>query len=45
MNLEKIYEIVTKRDKKINSLYNDLGKYKELFENILCYMMMIKINN
>ncbi len=35
MNLEKIYEIVTKRDKKINSLYNDLGEYKKLFEDIL----------
>jgi hypothetical protein len=35
MNLEKIYEIVTKRNEKINYLYNDLGEYKELFENIL----------
>jgi len=35
MNLEKIYEIVTKRNKKINSLYDNLGEYKEKFENIL----------
>jgi hypothetical protein len=35
MNSKKIYEIVTKRNEKINSLYNDLGEYKELFENIL----------
>jgi len=35
MDLSKIYEIVTKRNEKINSLYNDLGEYKEKFENIL----------
>ncbi len=35
MNLTKIYEIVTKRNEKINSLYNNLGEYKEKFENIL----------
>ena len=35
MNLTKIYEIVTKRNEKINLLYNDLGEYKEKFENIL----------
>ncbi len=35
MDLAKIYEIVTKRNDKINSLYNDLGEYKSLFEKIL----------
>ena len=35
MDLNKIYEIVTNRNKKINKLYKNLGKYKEEFENIL----------
>jgi hypothetical protein len=35
MNLEKIYEIVTKRDEKNNSLYNDLGEFEQKFEKIL----------
>jgi len=35
MNLTKIYEIVTKRNEKINNLYNNLGEYKEHFETIL----------
>ena len=35
MDLAKIYEITTKRNDKINSLYKDLGEYKEFFEKIL----------
>jgi len=44
MNLEKIYEIVTKRDEKNNSLYNDLGEYKKKFEKILTEIGL-EINN
>jgi len=35
MNLEKIYEIITNRDKNINKLYKELGEYKEKFKSIL----------
>ncbi len=35
MNMEKIYEIVTKRNQKINNLYINLGEYKELFDELL----------
>ena len=35
MNYQKIYEIVTQRNQKINSLYEDLGEYKQFFTNIL----------
>ena len=35
MNLNKIYEIITKRNEKINSLYKDLGEYEEFFKDIL----------
>jgi hypothetical protein len=35
MDLNKIYQIVTQRDKKINTLYEELGEYKELFYKIL----------
>jgi len=35
MELEKIYKIVSERDKKVSSLYNELGEYQILFEKIL----------
>jgi hypothetical protein len=35
MDLVKIYEIVTERDKRINSLYKNLGEFEEFFSKIL----------
>ena len=35
MELDKIYQIVTERNQKINNLYNNLGELEAVFEKIL----------
>ena len=34
-NIEKIYELVTKRNEKINSFYNDLGEIRDEVESLI----------
>lgn len=33
MNVEKVYEIVSEKNRQINALYHDLGEYKEAFHD------------